>query len=246
MKYSYIIDWLKEESAKRNDKGFVIGISGGIDSAVTSTLCAETGLPVLAVSLPIDQSPEQLKLARRHINFLAERYPNVKSIEVNLTQPFHSFVDCFPAPNEYLDANLRSRLRMAALYRLAGEYGMLVTGTGNKVEDFGVGFYTKYGDGGVDIAPIADLMKSEVREAAVELDVIYEIIQAAPTDGLWEDGRTDEDQLGASYEELEWAMTYGGDKKKLSTRQKEVIDIFWGHHMNNKHKMEPIPVCKKP
>ena len=198
------------------------------------------------MSLPIKQEKEQLKRARRHINFLVEKYDNVSSIEVNLTVPFEHFVDCFPEPISYADANVKSRLRMTALYRLAVLNNSLVVGTGNKVEDFGVGFYTKYGDGGVDISPIGDLMKSEVREAATELGILFEIIKAAPTDGLWEDNRTDEDQLGASYEELEWAMTYGGDRSELSARELEVLDIFWGHNINNQHKMEPIPVCKKP
>jgi NAD+ synthase len=205
-----IQSWLKEYVTDSKQKGFVIGVSGGIDSAVVSTLCAETGLPTIVVSLPIKEKVGH-KLSLEHINNLCDKYPNVKSVEVDLTNTFESFYnsvthDC--DVDNLSMANVRSRLRMITLYHIAQSNGMLVVGTGNKVEDFGIGFYTKYGDGGVDISPIADLMKSEVYELGKYLGVTENILNARPTDGLWTDGRTDEDQIGATYDELEWAMRY--------------------------------------
>ena len=244
MKYAFIVDWLLKYSKEADDKSFVVGVSGGIDSALTSTLCAETGVKTYVVSLPIRQGGEELGRAEEHISFLAEKYDNVVPLQFELNGTFDEFSNLFDRKDELVEANSRSRLRMTTLYHVAGLTNSLVVGTGNKVEDFGVGFYTKYGDGGVDISPIADLMKSEVREAAIEYDVPLSIIAAPPTDGLWEDGRTDEDQLGATYDELEWAMTFGGDKRKLTKRQKEVLKIYFNYQYRNKHKMEPIPVCK--
>jgi len=244
MKYSFIVDWLSEYSKNANDKNFVVGVSGGIDSALTSTLCAETGINTYVVSLPIKQGGAELARAEEHIAFLTDKYENVIPLQFELGKVFTEFSSLFEREDELILANSRSRIRMATLYHIAGLTNSLVVGTGNKVEDFGVGFYTKYGDGGVDLSPIADLMKSEVREAAVEYQVPFSILDAAPTDGLWDDGRTDEDQIGASYDELEWAMTFGGDKRKLTKRQKEVLNIFYSFQYRNKHKMEPIPVCK--
>ena len=244
--------WLKEYVTDSKQKGFVIGVSGGIDSAVVSTLCAETGIPTIVVSLPIKEKVGH-NLSLEHIKNLCDKYPNVKSVEVDLTNTFESFYNSVTNDSDVDNlsmANVRSRLRMITLYHVAQSNGMLVVGTGNKVEDFGIGFYTKYGDGGVDISPIADLMKSEVYELGKYLGVTENILKARPTDGLWTDGRTDEDQIGATYDELEWAMIY------LETgildyatcpdidRQREVLKIYTSRHNANKHKMNPIPVCK--
>jgi len=231
--------------------GFVIGISGGIDSAVTSTLCTRTGKDVILLNMPIYQSPKQLSLAEQHIEWLEENYSNAKGVHVDLTSPFQSLESTFP--QEIQDglsmANTRSRMRMLTLYAFASHSKMLVAGTGNKVEDFGVGFFTKYGDGGVDISPIADLMKTEVYAIGKELGVVEGILSAPPTDGLWEDDRTDESQLGATYAELEWAMRFeaeSGDERHLDLRQKEVLTIYRKFHQANKHKIESIPVFKVP
>lgn len=244
MKYKFIVDWLSNYSKEASDKNFVVGVSGGIDSALTSTLCAETGINTYVVSLPIKQGGEELQRAEEHIAHLTSKYDNVIPIQFELDNLFSEFSKLFEREDELVLANSRSRLRMTTLYHIAGLTNSLVVGTGNKVEDFGVGFYTKYGDGGVDISPIADLMKSEVKEAAIEYNVPLSILAAQPTDGLWEDGRTDEDQLGATYDELEWAMTFGGDKRKLNKRQKEVLSTFYSFQYRNKHKLNPIPVCK--
>ncbi|MCM5661487.1 NAD(+) synthase [Galbibacter mesophilus] len=251
---THIVSWLKNyaESAKVN--GFVIGISGGIDSAVTSTLCAKTGLDVLCLEMPIHQAENQVSRALNHIKWLQENFPNVKTTQVNLTPVFDSLVDAFPKVENEEDrfmtlANTRARLRMTSLYYFAALETYLVAGTGNKVEDFGVGFYTKYGDGGVDLSPIADLLKTEVYEIAKVLGVNKEIQTAAPTDGLWGDDRTDEDQIGASYPELEWAMQMADEGKTsshFSGRQQEVFDIYTRFNRANKHKMVPIPVCEIP
>lgn len=247
-----IQSWLKEYVTDSKQKGFVIGVSGGIDSAVVSTLCAKTGLPTIVVSLPIREKVGH-NLSLEHIKNLCDKYSNVKSVEVDLTNTFESFYNSVTHDSDVDNlsmANVRSRLRMITLYHVAQSNGMLVVGTGNKVEDFGIGFYTKYGDGGVDISPIADLMKSEVYELGKYLGVTENILKARPTDGLWTDGRTDEDQIGATYDELEWAMRY------LETgildyatcpdidRQREVLKIYTSRHNANKHKMNPIPVCK--
>jgi NAD+ synthase len=244
MKYKFIIDWLKEYSERSYNRNFVVGISGGIDSAVTSTLCAETGITTYVVSLPIQQSNTEVQLAEDHIEWLVNKYPNVVPLKYELDNVYTQFTSLFETQDDLANANSRSRLRMTTLYHIAAKTHSLVVGTGNKVEDFGIGFFTKYGDGGVDISPIADLMKSEVKEAGCELGIILPILEAKPTDGLWEDGRTDEDQIGATYDELEWAMTFGGDKRTLKKREKEVLAIYYNLQYSNKHKMEPIPVCK--
>lgn len=239
-----IIKWLKDYSKNNNNLNFVIGVSGGIDSAVVSTICAETNIKTILVSLPIHQDLDQLKRANNHIDWLKTKYSNVESLEINLTDTFESFKKLFKTQDNLSLANTRSRLRMCTLYYVAQTNFALVVGTGNKIEDFGIGFFTKYGDGGVDISPIADLNKTEVRELAKELDINKEIILAKPTDGLWEDNRTDEDQIGASYEELEWAMSYDGDIKNLKGRDKKVYEIYQKFNKQNKHKMNPIPFFK--
>jgi len=244
----YICQWIEEYASTAKCKGFVIGISGGIDSAVTSTLAAKTNIPLLCVEMPIYQKKNEIKRGKEHINWLKKKYSNVNSIEVNLTPILESYIKQLPNNNnnhELALANTRARLRMTNLYYLAQSSNSLVLGTGNKIEDFGVGFFTKYGDGGVDISPIADLLKSEVYHLAKELNINNKIIQAAPTDGLWENGRTDEEQIGASYSELEWAMSYNG-KEKLTKRKEEVLTLYYQLNNANKHKMTPIPVCKIP
>ncbi len=248
----YIVDWLKDYSVTSKTKGFVVGVSGGIDSAVTSALAARTGLPTLLVEMPIHQSENQVSRARKHINELSSLYSNVSSVEVELTSVFDNFVSethIEGVDKQMALVNTRARLRMTALYYYATVYGSLVVGTGNKVEDFGVGFFTKYGDGGVDLSPIADLYKSEVYALAREMNVNDEILDAPPTDGLWGDDRTDEDQLGASYDELEWAMEQQKAKKTVadfSGRQAEVFTIYTRLNKANTHKMIPIPVCTIP
>ena len=250
----HIITWLKEYAEKAKVNGFVVGVSGGIDSAVTSSLCAETGFPVLCLEMPIHQGINQVNRAKEHIEQLKERYTNVSSEEINLTNTFEEFKNAVPITDNEATVNLslantRARLRMSTLYYLAGLHGYLVAGTGNKVEDFGVGFYTKYGDGGVDLSPIADLMKSEVYDVAEVLKVPASIMKAQPTDGLFGDSRTDEDQIGASYDELEWAMIQAEKGKTLEDfkgREKEVFTIYKQRNAANKHKMDPIPVCKIP
>jgi len=240
-----IITWLAEYS-KTGGFNFVVGISGGIDSAVVSTLCAMTGIRTYVVTLPLHQKDEQLSIARNHITDLTNKFDNVVANEHDLTQAFEALKSTLSEYDTDLGwANSRSRLRMITLYQLAAHVGGIVVGTGNKVEDFGVGFFTKYGDGGVDISPIADLSKTEVRALAKELGVLKEIILAKPTDGLWDDDRNDEDQLGASYEELEKAMDYQGDGTDLKPREKEVLDILQDFNSRNKHKMIPIPTFKK-
>lgn len=230
-------------------KGFVIGISGGIDSALTSTLCALTGMDVLCLNMPIRQRAEEYDLGNAHIESLKTKFPNVHAQEVNLTDTFESFRLAIPTDtaNHALSmANTRSRMRMLTLYALGQQNSLLVAGTGNKVEDFGIGFYTKYGDGGVDLSPIADLNKTQVFALAKHLGVIEPILLAKPTDGLWGDGRTDEDQIGATYPELEWAMDFSGDEAMISERQQEVLKIYRRFNSINQHKMLPIPVCIIP
>jgi len=250
----HIINWLKDYATNAKVNGFVVGISGGIDSAVTSTLCAKTGLPTLCVELPIHQAKSQVSRANEHIKLLKERFSNVSEAEVNLTSTFEDFKTVVPqiesSPKVDLAlANTRARLRMTTLYYFAGLHGLLVAGTGNKVEDFGVGFYTKYGDGGVDLSPIADLVKSEVYELAAYLDVPSSIQKAQPTDGLFGDSRTDEDQIGASYDELEWAMEMqdaGKTENDFYGRELEVYKIYTRLNRINQHKMTPIPICEIP
>ena len=250
----YIINWLKEYATNAKANGFVLGVSGGIDSALTSTLCARTGLPTLCVEMPIHQAESQVSRAEEHIKQLKERFSNVSEARVNLTSTFEDFKNVLPEVemSTKLDlslANTRARLRMTTLYYFAGLHGLLVAGTGNKVEDFGVGFYTKYGDGGVDLSPIADLMKSEVYDLAAYLGVPNSIQKAEPTDGLFGDSRTDEDQIGASYDELEWAMNMQDESKTaddFSGRKKDVFKIYNRLNSINQHKMMPIPICKIP
>ncbi len=250
----YIVDWLKNYNSNAGTTGFVIGVSGGIDSAVSSTLAAKTELPLLCLKMPIHQNQGQMSRASGHIKYLRENYANVASLELDLTKVFDSFVKQVPANDnqeaqELSLANTRARFRMSTLYYFAALEKKLVLGTGNKIEDFGVGFYTKYGDGGVDLSPIADLVKTEVYELGQGLGIMNEIIQAPPTDGLWEDNRSDEDQLGASYSELEWAMKFTENNRMeqaLSAREKQVLDIYRRFNRANKHKMLPIPVCEIP
>jgi len=248
---NHIVNWLKDYAAKAGVKGFVIGVSGGIDSAVTSALCAKTGLELLCLEMPIHQAPSQVNRAMNHIEWLKNNYSNVGYTQVNLTPVFDSLIEAFPKVENEEErfmslANTRARVRMTSLYYFAALKGLLVAGTGNKVEDFGVGFFTKYGDGGVDLSPIADLMKSEVYELARFIGVNNEIISAAPTDGLWGDDRTDEDQIGASYDELEWAMKAidNGMINDLTDREIKVLGIYNLLHNANTHKMVPIPVCE--
>jgi NAD+ synthase len=232
-----IVSWLKDYAEQFNIKAFVIGVSGGIDSAVSSTLAAKTGLPVYALGMPIYQKEEQETLSDAHLEWLESNFSNVVVQKFDLSKVFNTFeftMREFGADKHAL-ANSRSRLRMVTLYQVATTVGGIVVGTGNKVEDYGVGFYTKYGDGGVDIAPIADLYKTEVWELGKHFGVDERIINAAPTDGLWDDGRTDEDQLGASYVQLEEAMEYGTGPG---------VEVLQKFNSQNKHKMEPIPTFK--
>ncbi|RAJ14646.1 NAD(+) synthase [Olleya aquimaris] len=250
----HIVNWLKDYATNAKVNGFVVGISGGIDSAVTSTLCAETGLKVLCIEMPIHQPESHVSRGQEHIAQLKKRYPNVEGIITDLTPVFEEFktevsLDGKQAVVDMALANTRARLRMTTLYYHAGLLGLLVAGTGNKVEDFGVGFYTKYGDGGVDLSPIADLLKSEVYTIGDYLKVPESIMKAAPSDGLFGDARSDEDQIGASYPELEWAMKMndqGKTEADFTGREKEVFNIFKRYNTNNLHKMIPIPVCEIP
>ena len=250
----YIVNWLKEYATNSKMEGFVVGVSGGIDSAVTSSLCAKTGFPTLCVEMPIHQAQSQVNRAQEHITQLKNRFNNVTDTCVDLTPVFEQFKQQTPIVNDDANLNLslantRARLRMTTLYYFAGLHRYLVAGTGNKVEDFGVGFYTKYGDGGVDLSPIADLMKSEVYQIGTVLGVPNAIMNAAPTDGLFGDNRTDEDQIGASYDELEWAMQMQAAGKRsddFSGREKEVFDLYDKLNRANQHKMKPIPVCEIP
>ena len=251
---THIVNWLRDYASNAKIKGFVVGVSGGIDSAVTSTLCAKTGLPLLCVEMPIHQAKTQVSRALRHIDWLQTHFDNVAMTQVNLTSVFDGLIAALPQVKDEEErfmslANTRARLRMTTLYYFAALKNYLVVGTGNKVEDFGVGFYTKYGDGGVDLSPIANLLKTEVYEVAKHLGINQDIIEAAPTDGLWGDGRTDEDQIGASYPELEWAMQMKDEGKSLNDfkgRQHEVFQIFMRLNKANRHKMLPIPICEIP
>ena len=240
-----ITAWISDYAESNGISTLVIGVSGGIDSAVTSTLSAKTGLTTIVLNMPIHQDRKQNELSNKHISWLESNFDNVEGRLVDLTGTYDSFTD---EMNEHdlsslSLANSRARLRMTTLYAIAGSTGGIVVGTGNKVEDFGVGFFTKYGDGGVDISPIADLMKSEVYEIAKALDIVEEIQQAAPTDGLWDDGRTDEEQIGATYAELEWAMRHEENPSEdLTERQHRILEIYRGFNKANSHKMNPIPI----
>ena len=239
-KVVFIKDWILNyvNSMPVKAQSLVIGISGGIDSSVTSTLCAMTGLKTIALTMPIKQNKEQNDLSLLHKKWLSDKFNNVESHSLELDNVFNNFENTLSDfKSEHGMANSRARLRMTTLYQVAAANKGIVVGTGNKVEDFGVGFYTKYGDGGVDISPLADLMKSEVWQLGKDLGVLQEIIDAPPTDGLWEDGRTDKDQLqGLSYEQMEHAMVHGPDS--------EYYDKYQKIRKPNLHKMEPIPVFK--
>ncbi len=249
-----ISKWLKDYALATRVKGYVIGVSGGIDSAVTSTLCAMTGMDVLCVEMPIHQHADHVTRAQEHIKQLKDRFVNVRDVRTDLTPVFDSFINAMPQGDmndvrALTEGNSRARLRMTTLYFHAGMNSLLVAGTGNKVEDFGVGFYTKYGDGGVDISPIADLLKSEVYQLGDFLKVPHSIMTAAPSDGLYGAERTDEDQIGASYDELEWAMdqlAQGRSVESFTGRDREVLNIYNSYNSRNQHKMLPIPVWEFP
>ena len=246
---THISNWLTDYAKSSVSKGFVIGISGGIDSAVTSTLVAKTGLPLICVEMPIHQQKEQVERGKEHINWLKKNFQNVSSTELNLTTVYDGFISQLPNnknTHELALVNTRARLRMTTLYYFAQANNSLVLGTGNKVEDFGIGFFTKYGDGGVDVSPIADLLKSEVYILGKELGINNNILIAPPTDGLWGNDKTDEDQIGATYPELEWAMQFDGDKNTLNIRKREVLKIYTQLNRANQHKMNAIPVCIIP
>ena len=250
----HITGWLKDYALNARAKGFVVGVSGGIDSAVVSALAARTGLSVLLLDMPIRQKADQSGRAQEHIRDLTRLFPNVSGQTVDLTPTFDTFAATVEArgsefPDKQLSlANARSRLRMVTLYYYGQLHGCLVTGTGNKIEDFGVGFFTKYGDGGVDISPIADLTKTQVYQLAAELGIAESIQKAVPTDGLWDTERTDEEQMGASYPELEWAMSVYGTAKPedFEGRRREVLEIYTRLHKAMQHKVNPIPVCTIP
>ena len=239
-KVKYISNWIKSyvDQMPSKAQSLVVGISGGIDSSVSSTLSAMTGLKTIVLSMPIKQKENQHDLSLKHQKWLVENFQNVEAHTINLDELFKSFSSTLNKfENEHGFANSRARLRMATLYQVAAANQGIVVGTGNKVEDFGVGFYTKYGDGGVDISPIADCNKTEIWEIGKELNILKEIIDAPPTDGLWDDGRTDEGQLGMSYKDIEIAMN---DPKSPNRAKYEKI------RLTNLHKMEPIPVCIIP
>jgi NAD+ synthase len=237
-----IQNWIVDYVKKNNIETLVIGVSGGIDSAVVSTLCSRTGVQTIAVGMPLNSKPVNTKLSQLQLDFLSNF--NVKTIEIELTETFKSFESIISRTfvSQLASANSKSRLRMMTLYHIATVVNGIVVGTGNKVEDFGVGFFTKYGDGGVDISPIADLYKTEVRELGRYLGIPQEIIDATPTDGLWDDDRNDEEQIGATYEELEWVMEYGIDKLSYTDKEFRVLQIYQNFNEKNKHKMVPIPI----
>ncbi len=251
---NHIVSWLKNYAEKAGVKGYVIGISGGVDSAVVSTLCAMTGLEILLLEMPIRQKQEEVNRAWEHIEHLKKKYNNVKAMTVNLTPAFEELYKTFDVnddefPAEKLAfANTRSRLRMLTLYYYGQINGYLVCGTGNKVEDFGIGFYTKYGDGGVDISPIADLYKTEVYALSKSLNLVKSIQEAVPTDGLWDVDRTDEQQIGATYPELEKIQKEFDTKTEADYegRDLEVFKIFSKMNKAAQHKINPIPVCDIP
>ena len=235
---NYIKNWILDycKSMPKEAETLVVGISGGIDSSVTSTICALSGKKTIVLSMPINQIKEQHDLSLKHQDWLKSKFKNVESHLVVLDEVFKSFKTSLGEfKNEHGLANSRARLRMATLYQVAASNNGIVVGTGNKVEDFGVGFYTKYGDGGVDISPIADCTKSQVWDMGKNLGILEEIIKAQPTDGLWDDGRTDVNQLGMSYQDLESAMLNSSNKN-----HKKYLEI----RKRNMHKMSPVPVCK--
>ena len=261
----HICNWMETKRGIAGAKGFVVGVSGGIDSALVSMLCAKTGSKTLLVQMPIHRKDNAIsRRADKHVLMLKDKYKNVEGYGHDLSSAYDAIVNTFPFSvsdltganirSRYLTgANIRSRLRMVSLYSFANQNNCLVVGTGNKVEDYGVGFFTKYGDGGVDISPIGELLKSEVRELSGYLDIDKEIVNAVPTDELWEDGRSDEDAIGATYDELEWAMRVNEDFKDralydfkykyASERQKKVLEIYKERHDANQHKMEMPEIC---
>ena len=243
-----IYKWIKGYCKDNNIEQLVVGVSGGIDSAVVSTLCALTGIPTLCLVMPIRQKQDQTDLGVDHCLWLGEHYMNASFEMIDLTPVFEKFEDLFQFPkNELALANSRARLRMMTLYQKAQTFGGIVVGTGNKVEDFGIGFFTKYGDGGVDISPIADLLKTEVWELGKQLGINQRIIDAEPTDGLWEDGRVDKDQLnGFTYPELEWCMEHVDTPiDDMTEQQIDNIELYKILRSRNLHKMNPIPVFMK-
>jgi NAD+ synthase len=267
---SRIVSWIREYADNNFIKALVVGVSGGIDSAVVSTLCARTGIPTFALTMPLASKMDNTILSNAHATFLKETYDNVNVQNVELSSTYDQLLKSIDwwtdahggekgtfTSNNLANANTKSRLRMVTLYQVAGSVGGIVVGTGNKVEDYGIGFYTKYGDGGVDIAPIADLYKTEVRELGRHLCVDQRIIDAAPTDGLWDDSRTDETQIGASYEDLEWVMEskiFNNHENpeslnqwmgnELTSQQKTAIKQYGKFHRQNEHKMISIPTFK--
>ena len=253
----HITKWLIDYANSAGIKAFVVGVSGGIDSAVTAALCSRTTLPTFIVEMPIRQSKSELTRSRELCNQLTSTHNNVHKVTIELDDVFESLKTALPQlesnSSELTLANARARLRMTTLYAIASENCAIVVGTGNKIEDFGVGFFTKYGDGGVDISPIADLVKTEVSLIGAFLKVPLSIQNAAPTDGLWGDERNDEDQIGASYPELELAMRQTAEFKNsvgtpasLTGREAEVFRIYSKLNKANQHKMQPIPVCIIP
>jgi NAD+ synthase len=244
---NHIKEWIKDYVEENNIETLVVGVSGGIDSAVVSTLCAETGIPTIVVGMPLNSAPKNTELSEKHIAHLSTKYKNnVIGLHVDLSKTFEEFKSHPVFRKDYNSelafANTKSRLRMITLYQIAASKNGIVVGTGNKVEDFGVGFYTKYGDGGVDISPIADLYKTEVRLLGIHLGVCKEIVEAEPTDGLWDDNRVDETQIGATYEELEWVMEYGLNKMVYSGNEYKLIETYTKFNEKNKHKMVSIPI----
>ena len=251
----HINSWLLDRLESSKCSGFVVGVSGGIDSALTSTLASMTGASVVCLNLPIRQELSQYDRSNEHLDWLVSRYSNVSSEVLNLSEPLAGFEYSLgkTSISPLAWANLRSRLRMCALYAVANTHNHLVVGTGNKVEDYGIGFFTKYGDGGVDISPIADLLKTEVYSLSRHLGISKSILDAIPTDGLWGDDRGDEDQIGASYEELEWALKFVDMKEskidmniEITDRKREVFKIYMDRHLGTKHKMELPPTCYIP
>ncbi len=238
-----IENWILNYVEEYNLQTLVVGVSGGIDSAVVSTLCARTGIPTIAVGMPINSNPDNTELSNKQLEFLNRKF-KTQIEDIDLSSIYNSFNSLMfnKFSSDLGFANTKSRLRMITLYQIAASKSGIVVGTGNKVEDFGVGFYTKYGDGGVDISPIADLYKTEVRELGRYLGVPQEIIDSEPTDGLWDDNRVDETQIGATYEELEWVMECGKEKEVYTDKELNILGIYKNFNTKNKHKMVPIPI----
>lgn len=247
-----IVQWLKDYAEKNDRKAFVVGVSGGVDSALVSTLCAMTGIHTNVVILPCQSKSDGIERANKHIGWLHQNFKNVTKHEIDLTPTFETFVKSTEMyRNDLADVNTKSRLRMIALYQIATPLNGLVVGTGNKIEDFGIGFFTKYGDGGVDISPIGDLLKSEVRKMSKELGILPELVWAIPTDGLWSDNRTDEQAIGATYDDLEFAMNYIEENTDpvhrdfVTMEQNMILNLYVKLNKRAQHKLNPIPVFKK-